>query len=419
MKSTIASSSSNSVFNLAVVVAALGYFVDIYDLLLFTIVREPSLKSLGVNLADAPAVIAASTRIINWQMVGLLLGGILWGVMGDKRGRLSVLFGSIILYSIANFLTGFVTNIDQYAYARFAAGIGLAGELGAGITLVSELLPKEKRGIGTSLVAGIGLFGAVFAYFTYDFTQDWRLCYKIGGGLGIGLLLLRIGVAESGMFHQVKESKISRGNVFMFFTKGSRFRKYALAILIGLPTWYVIGILVNLSNRFATNIYGENAIISGKAIMYAYIGIALGDILIGLISQYFKSRKKALYLFYLLTIISVFLFFSPWNNSDTRMYLICGFMGFSTGFWAIFVTMGAEQFGTNLRATAATTIPNMVRGALPLINLMFKELFQDKFGWTLLKSGIITGAVIIIITLIAAYFTEETFHKDLNYVEES
>ncbi|MBB1283813.1 MFS transporter [Flavisolibacter sp. BT320] len=408
---------SGSLFSLAVIVAALGYFVDIYDLLLFTIVREPSLEGLGVNLADAPAVIAASTKIINWQMVGLLIGGILWGVMGDKRGRLSVLFGSILLYSIANFLTGYVVTIDQYAYARFAAGIGLAGELGAGITLVSELLPKEKRGVGTSLVAGIGLFGAVFAYFTYDFTQDWRLCYKIGGGLGVGLLLLRIGVAESGMFHQVKQTGISRGNIFMFFTKASRMRKYLLAILIGLPTWYVIGILVNLSNRFATNIYGENAIISGKAIMYAYVGIAFGDILIGLISQYFKSRKKALYLFYALTIITVTLFFSPWNNSDGRMYFICGLMGFATGFWAIFVTMGAEQFGTNLRATAATTIPNMVRGALPLINLMFKELFQDNLGWSLVKSGVITGIIVICITLVAAYFTEETFHKDLNYVE--
>ncbi|HZH36247.1 MAG TPA: MFS transporter, partial [Flavisolibacter sp.] len=352
-----------------------------------------------------------------WQMVGLLIGGILWGVLGDKRGRLSVLFGSILLYSVANFITGFVTTIDHYAYARFAAGIGLAGELGAGITLVSELLPKEKRGIGTSLVAGVGLFGAVFAYFTYDITQDWRLCYKIGGGLGIGLLLLRIGVAESGMFHQVKASNVSRGNFLMLFSKASRLRKYLLAILIGLPTWYVIGILVNLSNRFAANLYGTNAIISGKAIMFAYIGIALGDILIGFVSQYFKSRKKALYLYYALTIIFIFLFFSPWNNTDGRMYLICGMMGFSTGFWAIFVTMGAEQFGTNLRATAATTIPNMVRGALPLINLMFKDLFQDNWGWAMVKSGIVTGIIVITITLIAAYFTEETFHKDLNYIE--
>jgi putative MFS transporter len=405
------------VFSLAVVVAALGYFVDIYDLLLFTIVREPSLEALGINLKNAKEVIAVSTKIINWQMVGLLIGGILWGIMGDKKGRLSVLFGSIVLYSVANFLTGFVTTTDQYAYARFVAGIGLAGELGAGITLVSELLPKNKRGIGTSLVAGIGLFGAVFAYFTYDVTRDWRLCYKIGGGLGIGLLLLRVSVVESGMFKEVKEQGVSRGNLLMFFNNATRFRKYFLAILIGLPTWYVIGVLVNLSNRFATDFYGVNAIISGKAIMYAYVGIAIGDILIGLVSQYFKSRKKALFIFYVLCILSGILFFSSWNDSDGKMYAICAALGFSTGFWAIFVTMGAEQFGTNLRATAATTIPNMVRGALPLINLLFINLFQQSFKWSLVQSGIATGIVVMSISLIAAYFTEETFHKDLNYIE--
>ena len=212
---------NSSVLNIAVIVAALGYFVDIYDLLLFTIVREPSLQSLGVDLHDGKAVLAASTKIINWQMVGLLIGGILWGIMGDKKGRLSVLFGSIVLYSVANFITGFVENTDQYAYARFAAGIGLAGELGAGITLVSELLPKTKRGIGTSLVAGIGLFGAVFAYFIYKVTDDWRLCYKIGGGLGIALLFLRISVAESGMFREAKEQKAARGDFFMLFNKAT------------------------------------------------------------------------------------------------------------------------------------------------------------------------------------------------------
>ena len=407
-----------SVINLAVVVAALGYFVDIYDLLLFTIVREPSLAGIGVEIANAKEAIAASTKIINWQMFGLLIGGIVWGIMGDKKGRLSVLFGSILLYSIANFLTGYVTNVNQYAYARFVAGIGLAGELGAGITLVSELLPKNKRGIGTSLVAGIGLFGAVFAYFTYRYTDDWRLCYKIGGVLGIFLLLLRISVAESGMFKEVREKKVSRGNIFMFFNNWARFKKYILAILIGLPTWYVIGILVNFSNRFASNLYGDTLLDSGRAIMYAYIGIAIGDILIGFISQYFKSRKKALFLFYGLTIISGILFFSPLNNSDNSMYAICAALGFSTGFWAIFVTMGAEQFGTNLRATAATTIPNMVRGALPLMNILFKNIFQDSWGWTLIKSGIATGVLVIVITLVSAFFTEETFSKDLNYIEE-
>lgn len=409
-----ASPPQKSVFNLAVLVAALGYFVDIYDLLLFTIVREPSLKGLGVTDTQ---MIAASTKIINWQMIGLLIGGILWGVMGDKKGRLSVLFGSILLYSVANFVNGFVQTVDQYAWARFVAGIGLAGELGAGITLVSELLPKEKRGVGTSLVAGIGLFGAVFAYFIYKTSGDWRLCYKIGGGLGIMLLLLRISVSESGMFHALKDQKVAKGNFLMFLNNGRRFRKYLLAILIGLPTWYVIGILVNFSNRFATALYGPNQIDSGKSIMYAYAAIAIGDILIGLISQAFKSRKKALYLYYALTIVSGIYYFSSLNNSDSTMYAACAALGFSTGFWAIFVTMGAEQFGTNLRATAATTIPNMVRGSLPLINLMFKNWFQDTLKWSLVQSAMVTGVIVMTVTLVAAWFTEETFHKDLDYIE--
>ncbi len=408
---------SVSLFNAAVVVAALGYFVDIYDLLLFTIVREPSLAGLKVVLSDKTAVMSASTKVINWQMWGMLIGGILWGVLGDKKGRLSVLFGSILIYSTANFLTGYVQTVDQYAYARFVAGIGLAGELGAGITLVSELLPKNKRGVGTSLVAGFGLFGAVAAYFTFKYTDDWRLCYKIGGALGLCLLLLRITVAESGMFQHVKEQAVQRGNILMFFTNRNRFKKYLLAILIGLPTWYVIGILVNLSNRFATELYGTNAIDSGRSIMYAYAAIAIGDILIGFVSQWFQSRKKALYLFYTFAILSGILFFGGWVKDDATMYMTCAMLGFSTGFWAIFVTMGAEQFGTNLRATAATTIPNMVRGSLPLINLLFVDLLQKQWHFSFVQAGIWTGVAVMSLTLMAAYFTEDTFHKDLNYLE--
>lgn len=403
------------VLSLPVIVAALGYFVDIYDLLLFTIVKKPSM--LGVGATDA-TMLVDSTRVINWQMTGLLLGGIIWGMLADKKGRLSVLFGSIILYSVANFATGFVQTVDQYAACRFVGGLGLAGELGAGITLVSELLPKNKRGVGTSLVAGIGLSGAVAAYFTYQFTDDWRLCYKIGGGLGIALLLLRVSVAESGMFKEAKEQKVVRGNFLMLINNGKRLKKYVFAILIGLPTWYVIGILVNQSDRFGNTMFGSTTIDSGRSIMFAYAAIAIGDMLVGLVSQYFKSRKKALLIYYMLTIVGLILFFSDYNRSDTSMYAICTLLGFSTGFWAIFVTMGAEQFGTNLRGTAATTIPNMVRGALPLINMMFLDLFQKSWGWSLVYSGIITGIVVMTITLIAYYFTEETFHKDLNYVEE-
>ena len=400
--------------SLPVFVAALGYFVDVYDLLLFTIVRQTSVLSIG---STAETIIVDSAHIINWQMSGLLIGGILWGVLGDKKGRLKVLFGSILLYSVSNILTSFVQNVDQYAYCRFIGGIGLAGELGAGITLVSEMLPKHKRGIGTSMVAGIGLFGAVFAYFTFKYTNDWRLCYQIGGVLGFFLLILRVKVAESFMFESVKLSKFEKGNFFMFFQNKKRFVKYITAILIGLPTWFVIGVLINYSNKFASSLYGINLIDSGRSIMLAYIGIASGDLLIGYVSQYFKSRKKALMLFYILSIIGMILFFSPFNNNDSRMYLICAFLGFSTGYWAIFNQMAAEQFGTNLRATAATTIPNMVRGALPLINFLFLDILQKKLGWDIVQSGMLTGAIVMVITLIAYFFTEETYHKDLDYME--
>jgi len=403
-----------SIFSLPVIVAALGYFVDIYDLLLFTIVKKTSM--LGVGATEA-TMLVDSTRVINWQMTGLLLGGIIWGVLADKKGRLSVLFGSIILYSTANFATGFVTTVDQYAWARFIGGLGLAGELGAGITLVSELLPKNKRGVGTSLVAGIGLFGAVAAYFTYQYTQDWRLCYKIGGVLGICLLLLRVKVAESGMFAAAKASEVVKGNFFMLLNNGKRFKKYFVAILIGLPTWYVIGILLNQSDRFGKAMFNSTTIDSGRAIMFGYVGIAVGDILIGLVSQYFKSRKKALLLFYVFTLVGLIIYFSGLNNSDTTMYAIALWLGFSTGFWAIFVTMGAEQFGTNLRATAATTIPNMVRGALPLINMLFLDLFQKSWHWSIVYSAIVTGIIVMCVAFTAYAFTEETFHKDLDYME--
>ncbi len=402
------------ILSLPVFVAALGYFVDVYDLLLFTIVRQPSVMAVG---ATAETIIVDSAHIINWQMSGLLIGGILWGVIGDKKGRLKVLFGSILLYSVANILTSFVQNVDQYAYCRFIGGIGLAGELGAGITLVSEMLPKNKRGIGTSMVAGIGLSGAVFAYFTFQYTKDWRLCYQIGGVLGLFLLILRIRVSESFMFESAKVANVVKGNFLQFFNSKKRLSKYIKAILIGLPTWFVIGVLVNYSNKFATGLYGDNLIDSGRSVMFAYVGIAIGDLVIGYVSQYFKSRKKALLIFYSLNTLAMILFFSALNSNDDRMYAICGLLGFSTGYWAIFNTMAAEQFGTNLRATAATTIPNMVRGALPLINFLFLDILQKQLGWTIIQSGILTGAIVMTVTMIAFVYTEETYHKDLDYLE--
>jgi len=406
---------SSSIFTIAVFVAALGYFVDIYDLLLFNIVRVDSLTELGLSVAQ---VKSQGEFIISFQMVGLLLGGIIWGIMGDKKGRLSVLFGSIVLYSLANIANGFVQTPNQYAFTRFIAGIGLAGELGAGITLVTELISKEKRGLSTSFVAGIGLLGAVAAYFVSQ-NFNWRICYFIGGALGFCLLILRISVFESGMFTQTKQSGVSRGNFFMFFTNRRRFKKYICAILIGLPTWYVIGILVAFSNNFATEFGISEAVLPKISTMYAYVFISMADILVGFVSHWLKSRKKALYIFYILTIISIIFFFNQQNGTAAGMYVICAALGFATGFWAIFVTMAAEQFGTNLRATAATTVPNMVRGALPMVLLLFKWL-QSVFvnmPHPYITAGWVTGAIVMVIAITAAYFTEETFGKDLNYVE--
>ena len=400
------------ILSLPVIVAALGYFVDIYDLLLFSITRIPSLKSMGL---DDAAVTTQGESIIWWQMIGLLIGGIIWGVMGDRKGRLSVLFGSIVIYSLANIVNGFITDPTQFKIVRFIAGLGLAGELGAGITLVSELIPKHKRGIATSMVAGIGLTGAVVAFIMKE-NFDWRTCYFIGGGLGLGLLLLRISVLESGMYQEVKEMKVQRGNFFMLFNNASRFRRYLCGILIGLPTWYVIGILVTFSKEFGAKFGITEKIDPGKGIMYAYAAISIGDILIGFVSQWLQSRKKALFLFYFITAVFLVLFFTiQWNGSAQKMYWLCAGLGYGTGFWAIFVTMRAEQFGTNLRATAATTIPNMVRGMLaffiiPVFNLLQRFTDYVSAAWIL-------GIIIMVITVVAALFTHETFHKDLNYVE--
>ena len=404
---------STSVFSIVVLVAALGYFVDIYDLLLFSIIRVPSLQSMGLSKEQ---ITIEGESIISWQMAGLLLGGIIWGIMGDKRGRLSVLFGSILLYSLANIANGFVETVDQYRYIRFIAGLGLAGELGAGITLVSELTSKEKRGIATSLVAGIGLTGAVFAFFIKE-NFDWRTCYFIGGGMGLILLVLRVSVFESGMFNQLKQLDVKRGHFLMLFNNAERFKRYLLSILIGLPTWFVIGVLVTFSGEFGEAMNIDDEIDPGKAIMYAYVGISIGDIAVGLISQWLSSRKKALYLFYGITTIFMILFFTvQWNGTAEGMYWICAGLGFGTGFWAIFVTMGAEQFGTNLRATAATTIPNMVRGMLTVLIL---PLFKGLRGFTdYYTGGWMAAIIIMIITIIAAKYTRETFGKDLNFIEK-
>ncbi|WP_018622432.1 MFS transporter [Spirosoma luteum] len=409
---------SAGLVSMPVIVAALGYFVDIYDLLLFGIVRVPSLKDLGLTPEQISTV---GANIINWQMGGLLLGGILWGVLGDKRGRLSVLFGSIITYSIANIACGFIKQVTfmdpttYYALMRFIAGIGLAGELGAGITLVSEILPKEKRAIGTSLVAGIGLFGAVVAYFTVQLF-DWQMAFLVGGGLGFGLLLLRVGVVESGMFTDVTSQKhVNRGDFFSFFTNSERFFRYLRCIGIGLPTWFVIGILATFSNEFGKALGITEEIQPGLAIMWCYVGLAVGDLASGFISQALESRKKAVVLLMLISLVFSLVYLYARVQSATFLYVLCLILGFGIGYWAMFVTIGAEQFGTNLRATAATTIPNMVRGTVILMTSLYGYL---KPSLATINAGAVVGLLSFAIGFYSILTIAETHGKDLNYLEE-
>lgn len=393
-----------------VIVAALGYLVDMYDLFLFSVVRVPSLKALNVPTEQ---LLTEGIRLLNFQMAGMLIGGVLWGIIADKKGRLSVLFGSIIMYSLANIGNGFVTSLDQYALLRFVAGVGLAGELGAGITLVTEVLPKDIRGYGTTLVATLGVLGAIMAYFVADLFA-WRISYFVGGGMGLLLLILRFNVFESGMFKQVKERTVDRGNVLMILTNGKRFGKYMMAILVGLPIWFVVGILITFSPEFgaAKGIEGINA---GKAVMLAFSGQVFGDIFSGLLSQYLKSRKRVIGLFIMLSLFMMIGYLMIPTLDLFTFYLMCALLGFCNGYWTLFITIAAELFGTNLRATVATTVPNFVRGAtIPLAALFVS--FKPDLG--VIQSGLLIGVATSFVALLALYFLEETFTKDMNYVEK-
>ena len=406
-------SNLKQLLSIPVIVAALGYFVDIYDLLLFSIVRIPSLRSMGVPESD---LLSQGEFLLRAQMIGLLIGGIIWGIMGDKRGRLSVLFGSILLYSLANALNGFVTSVDQYALLRFIAGIGLAGELGAGITLVSESLPTRLRGYGTTLVASVGLMGAVFANFIAK-QFDWQIAYFIGGGLGLLLLIARVSVFESGVFLKLKEKDkhIVRGDFLQLFNNMERFKKFMGCIFIGLPIWFVIGILITFSPEFATALNIGEGIAAGDAIMYSYIGLAVGDILSGFISQAMRSRKKVVLMYIMLTLFFFVLYLYMPVRTPTFFYITCFLMGVSIGYWALFVTIAAEQFGTNLRSTVTTSVPNIIRGTVVPLTYLFKEL-REQIG--VLNGALVVGVLTVVVAIFALRAIDETFGRDLNFVEE-
>ncbi|MBK8998967.1 MAG: MFS transporter [Myxococcales bacterium] len=396
---------------LTVLVAALGYFVDIYDLILFSIVRVKSLAAIGVPKEQ---ILDQGVLLINMQMGGMLIGGILWGVLGDKRGRVSVLFGSIFMYSVANIANGFVQSVPQYAVLRLIAGVGLAGELGAGITLVSEIMHRESRGYGTTIVATIGILGAVVAALIGDFFT-WRTAYFVGGGMGLALLLLRVGLYESGMFAGVKASGVKLGSFSSLFSTFARAKKYLAVILVGVPIWFAVGVLVTFAPELGKAMGMSEAPAPGRAVMMTYIGLAAGDLASGALSQLLRSRKRVLGGFIGLTALAFVVYFTLAKTSLTTFYGVCLLLGFATGYWAVFVTMASELFGTNIRATVTTTAPNFVRGAVVLLTFGFKAL-KDPLG--VVGSAIAVGVVTLLIAVVSLLALEETFGKSLDYVEE-
>lgn len=396
---------------LLVTIASLGYFVDIYDLIIFSIVRIQSFTDIGVPIEQMRV---KGEFVLNMQMGGLLLGGIIWGIIGDKYGRLKVLFGSILLYSLANIANGFVGDVWQYGIIRFIAGIGLAGELGAGITLVSESMHKSKRGYGTMLVASVGVLGAILAYFVSE-EFNWRTAYFVGGGMGLLLLLLRVGSFESGLFKEQDKKDVPKGDFRMLFTDKGRLKRYINCLCIGLPIWFVVGVLVTQAPEIGKALGASETLSAGKGVMFAYIGISIGDVLAGVFAQILKSRKKVVFICQLIIIGSSLWYLLSTGITANKFLVLAFIMGLGVGYWATFVTISAEQFGTNLRATVATTAPNFVRGAL-IPSTMVYGLLVDSFG-------IVPAAITMVLLLsgIAMYSLtqlEESFDKDLNYLEE-
>ena len=408
------SSPWRAVMSPTVVIAALGYFVDLYDLLLFRIVRQPSLVALGV---PADQTLSVGFNLTSAQDVGLLVGGFLWGALGDRRGRASVLYASILLYSVANIANAFVPNVEVYMALRFIAGLGLAGELGVAITLVSEVLPPHLRGYGTTMIATVGVLGAVVAS-TVTNLFDWKTAYLVGGGLGLLLLALRVRMTESHLFQakSTSTSTVARGNVLALFTRPERTGRYIAGVLLAVPTWYVIGMLISAGDKLAPALGVAGTVTTADTILWCYLGLSMGDLGSGLISQALASRRKVIGLYFAFATTMVVVFFTATEGMSSTMFLVlCLLLGFGVGYWAMVMQMIAEMFGTNLRATATTSAANVVRATVIPMGLALKALQPT---WGLTTSVALIGVVVLVLALCALWATKETFGRSLAFDEE-
>lgn len=396
------------VLNATVIVTALGYFIDLFDYYVFLVTRQKVLTDFGFSGSQ---LMETGLYMVNLQFAGLLVGGVIFGVLGDKIGRKQSLLGSILLYSIATLASGMTHNIDVFAALRFIAGIGIAGEVGVGVTMVSETMDKNRRGLGVTAFIGVGLLGVVAAALMSELLH-WRTCYIIGGLAGLLLLVTRIWVMEPQMFTDLNKS-VKRGSFRVLFASPDGVRRYVLCILLAVPVFFGVSIIATLSPELSIALGASPPASVSTTMIIAYTMMVIGEIVIGLLSQRLKSRKKVIALFLVLMAITLGVGFHNGALDATGYYILAGVVGFFMGYWVNFIALSAEQFGTNVRSLAANTIPNFTRGTTIAINMAFLALKDDGVVY----AASIVGFTVIVIALLALWKLPETFGKDLDYTE--
>jgi putative MFS transporter len=406
------SSRAKRILTPTVLIAALGYFVDLFDITLFGVVRGPSMMALGITKMED--LLQVGVKLYNYQMGGMLIGGIFWGILGDKKGRHTVLYSSILMYSVANILNAFVTNVWQYEALRFLAGVGLAGELGAAVTLVSESLSKEDRGYATTLIATLGMIGSLCAALVGKFFP-WQTAYLIGGGLGLLLLAARLKSFDSEMFKALVHKKVARGNIKILF-KPKKALRYMCSVAVGLPIYFITAILLTCAPEVTSGLNLSGTVTAADALIYGSIGLAVGDLVSGLMSQWMKSRRKAIFVFLLIALVTMIVYTQSVGATPSFIYLLCFILGTCAGYWAVLVTTAAEQFGTEIRSTVATSVPNFVRGSGMIMATSF--LILKSFQVSIINSVLIIGGSVFAISFIALFILRETYGTDLDYLEE-
>jgi MFS transporter, putative metabolite:H+ symporter len=381
-----------------------GYFIDIFDLVLFSTLRISSFEELKITDPTYWTVV-----FFNLQMTGILVGGIFWGKMADIKGRSWSFMGTILVFSIANIINGLTSSLTVYGICRFIAGFGLAGEMGSGIALICEKVPDEKRSLYLGFVSSLGCIGAVLSGWLGDIVY-WRYLFIGSGFAGILLTLLRKNLLEPDLFRKTATLNIPRGQWKTLFQSPPDLIRFILLIFLGIPMWYIIGILWSFSTEMTSTI-GLNIFTSGQAILWGYVGVWMGDMLMPFVSQFLKSRIFTIQICLIMMLLGVIYLFQFQPHSLLSFQLTHIFLGFTIGYWAVYATLCGESFGTNIRALTSTSLPSLIRfSSIPMM-----IIYQYGRDENELNIALGMGLTVLCISMITTYFIKDTFQKDIDF----